>query len=142
MKGQKCILKNLPRLQVANTPRHFATLHSTLRHFLACFLSIMNSDVVISSNVWPWGSMGWVYRGTGVSRGVWRTTWERSPKIWELQSKSLVLKSFSGEGTLWDSSLPVSLTLWDTPALFTPPLPLPQIPEGPGIEKIHSRSNA
>ena len=41
-------------------------------------------------------------------------------------SKSLVLKSFSVEGTLWDSSLPVSLTLWDTPALFTPPLPLPQ----------------
>ena len=43
-------------------------------------------------------------------------------------SKSLVLKGFSGEGTLWDSSLPVSLTLWDTPALFTPPLPLPQSP--------------
>ena len=41
-------------------------------------------------------------------------------------SKSLVLKSFSGEGTLWDSSLPVSLTLWDTPALSTPPLPLPR----------------
>ena len=41
-------------------------------------------------------------------------------------SKSLVLKSFSGEGTLWDSSLPVSLTLGDTPALLTPPLPLPQ----------------
>ena len=40
-------------------------------------------------------------------------------------SKSLVLKSFSGKGTLWDSSLPVSLTLWDTPALCTPPLPLP-----------------
>ena len=32
--------------------------------------------------------------------------------------KSLVLKSSSGEGPLWDSSLPVSLTLWDTPALF------------------------
>ena len=45
-------------------------------------------------------------------------------------SKSLVLKSFSGEGTLWDSSLPVSLTLWDTPALSTPPLPLPQQKEG------------
>ena len=45
-------------------------------------------------------------------------------------SKSLVLKSFSGEGTLWDSSLPVSLTLWDTPALFTPPLPLPQLLRG------------
>ena len=45
-------------------------------------------------------------------------------------SKSLVLKSFPGEGTLWDSSLPVSLTLWDTPALFTPPLLLPQsLPE-------------
>ena len=42
-------------------------------------------------------------------------------------SKSLVFKSFfSGEWTLGDSSLPVSLTLWDTPALLTPPLPLPQ----------------
>ena len=41
-------------------------------------------------------------------------------------SKSLVLRTFSGDGTLLDSSLPVSLTLWDTPALFTPPLPLPQ----------------
>ena len=65
-----------------------------------------------------------VYRGTGISRGVRRTTWDRSLKNWELQS--LVLKSFSGEGTLWDFSLPVSLTLWDTLALFTPPLPLPQ----------------
>ena len=42
-------------------------------------------------------------------------------------SKSLVLKGFSREGTLWDSSPPVSLTLWDAPALFTPPLPLPQL---------------
>ena len=32
-----------------------------------------------------------------------------------------------GKGALWDSSLPVSLTLWDTSALFTPPLALPQI---------------
>ena len=39
-------------------------------------------------------------------------------------SKSLVLKSFSREGTLWDSSLLVALTLWDTPVLCTPPLPL------------------
>ena len=30
------------------------------------------------------------------------------------------------ERTFWDSSLLVSLTLWDTPVLFTPPLPLPQ----------------
>ena len=42
-------------------------------------------------------------------------------------SKSLVFKSFSGQGTLWDSSLPVSLMLWDTPALFTPPRPLRQL---------------
>ena len=41
-------------------------------------------------------------------------------------SKSLVLKSFSGEGTLWDASLPVTLTLWDTPVPCTPPLPLSQ----------------
>ena len=26
-----------------------------------------------------------VYRGTGVSRGVRRTTWDRSLKIWKLQ---------------------------------------------------------
>ena len=70
-----------------------------------------------------------VYRGTGVSRGVRQTTWETDPsKIGS--SKSLVLKSFSGEGTLWDSSLPVSLILWDTPALFTPPLPLLQLIRG------------
>ena len=42
-------------------------------------------------------------------------------------SKSLVLKSFWVERTFWDSSLLVSLTLWDTPVLFTPPLPLPQL---------------
>ena len=41
-------------------------------------------------------------------------------------SKSLVLKRFWREGTLWDSSLPVSLTLWDTAALFTPPLSSPK----------------
>ena len=35
-------------------------------------------------------------------------------------------KEFSGEGTLWDSSLPVTLTLWDTPVLCTPLLPLSQ----------------
>ena len=34
-------------------------------------------------------------------------------------SKSLVLMSFAGEGLL------VSLIFWDTPVLFTPPLPLP-----------------
>ena len=66
-----------------------------------------------------------VYRGTGVSRGVRRATWERSLKMWELQIPCF--EEFLWGGTLWDSSLPVSLTLWDTPALFTPPLPLPQV---------------
>ena len=42
-------------------------------------------------------------------------------------SKSLVLKTFSGESTVWDSSLLVSLTLWDTPVLCTPPLPFTQM---------------
>ena len=63
-----------------------------------------------------------VYRGTGVSCGVRRTTWDRSLKNWELQIPCF--EEFSGEGTLWDSSLPVSLTLRDTPALYTPRLPL------------------
>ena len=42
-------------------------------------------------------------------------------------SKSLVLKRFWVERTFWGSSLLVSLTLWDTPVLFAPPLPLPQV---------------
>ena len=63
-----------------------------------------------------------MYSGTGVSCGVRRTTWERSPKNWELQIPCL--KSFSGSGTRWDSSLLVSLTLWDTPVRLMPPLPL------------------
>ena len=46
------------------------------------------------------------------------TNWERSLKIWELR-----ISCFE---EFWDSSLLVSLTLWDTPVLFTPPLPLPQ----------------
>ena len=65
-----------------------------------------------------------VYKSTGVSRGVRQTTWERSLKKWELQIPSF--KEFSGRGTLWDSSLPVTLALWDTPVLCTPPLPLSQ----------------
>ena len=65
-----------------------------------------------------------MYRGTGVSRGVRRTTWDRSLKNWELQIPCFEV--FSGEGTLWDSSLPVSLSLWDTPALFTPHFPSPK----------------
>ena len=75
-----------------------------------------------------------VYRGTGVSCGVRRTTWERSQKIGS--SKSLVLKSFWVERTLWDSSLLVSLTLWDAPVLFTPPLPLPKTLQNKGFRTL------
>ena len=45
---------------------------------------------------------------------------ERDPSN-NVSCESLVLKS--AEGTLWDPSLPVSLTLWDTLMLCTPPLP-------------------
>ena len=56
-------------------------------------------------------------------------------------SRSLVLKGLSGEGALWNSSLPVSLTLWDTPVLCTLPLPFSQtisqyFSKGPKIETI------
>ena len=80
-----------------------------------------------------------VYRGPGVPRGVQRTTWDRSLKNWS--SISLVLKSFSGEGTLWDSSLPVSLTLWDTLALFTP-FPSPQNSRSSQRVPCYSRSSS
>ena len=63
-----------------------------------------------------------VYRG--IPRSAANNLGEIPKKIGS--SKSLVLKSFRVEGTFWDSSLLVSLALWDTPALFTPPLPLPR----------------
>ena len=47
-----------------------------------------------------------VYRGTGVSRGVQRTTWERSLKNWELQIPRFE-EFFWGENTL--GRIPVSL---------------------------------
>ena len=65
-----------------------------------------------------------MYRGWGVSRKVRPTTWKRFLK--KESSKPLVLKSYSEEGTLWDSSQLVSLTIWDMPALFTTPIPLEQ----------------
>ena len=65
-----------------------------------------------------------MYRGTGASRGVRRTTWERSLIKWELQISWF--EEFGVDRTFWDSSLLVSLTLWDTPVLFTPPLGLPR----------------
>ena len=51
-----------------------------------------------------------VYRGTGVSRGVRRTTWERSLKKWELQISCL--EEFLGGGNvlgLFPASLPHTL---------------------------------
>ena len=42
-------------------------------------------------------------------------------KKWELKIPCFKGFVFFWEGTLWDSSLPVVLTLWDTPVLFTPP---------------------
>ena len=70
---------------------------------------------------WPRGS-------TGVQR-YGRIPWSAANNLGEIpkksgSSKSLVLKSFWVERTFGDSSLLVSLTLWDTPVLFTPPLPL------------------
>ena len=43
-----------------------------------------------------------VYKGTGVSRGVERTTWERSLKKWELQIPCFKA-FFSGDRSLWES---------------------------------------
>ena len=63
---------------------------------------------------WPRGSMG-VERYGRIPRSA-ANNLGRIPTNWEL-----ILKSFSGEGTLWESSLLVSLTLWDTPVLCTPP---------------------
>ena len=62
---------------------------------------------------WPRGSTG----GTEVRVYPAECGEQLGRDPWKIgSSKSLVLKSFSGEGTLWDSSLPVS----------PPPLPLPQ----------------
>ena len=55
------------------------------RHSLAIFHCRLNpKDPVILKILLGHGEVR-VYRGTGVSRGVQRTTWERSLKIWELQ---------------------------------------------------------
>ena len=87
-------------------------------------------DVALSpwSTLWPRGSTG-VQRYGCILRSA-------ANNLGEISSKSLLLKSLSGEGTLWDSSLPASLTLWDTPALFTPPLPLPQTLWVPRLETL------
>ena len=65
-----------------------------------------------------------VYRGTGVSRGVRRTTWEGSLKIWELEIP--YFKEFLWEGNtlgLFPASLPHTLGYAYT--LYAPTSPLP-----------------
>ena len=66
-----------------------------------------------------------VYRGTGVSRGVRQTTWERSLKNWELQI-SCFEEFLGGENVL--GLVPASLphTLRCACTFYAPPLPLPQ----------------
>ena len=66
-----------------------------------------------------------VYRGTGVSRGVRPTTWDRSLKKWELQFPCFE-EFFWGENTLGlvPSSLPHSLGYACT--LYTPTFPSPK----------------
>ena len=69
-----------------------------------------------------------MYRGTGVSRGVRRTTWERSLKNWELQTPCLE-DFFWGGNTLGlvPSSHPHSVGYACT--LYAPTSPLPMIEE-------------
>ena len=67
-----------------------------------------------------------MYRGTGVSRGVRRTTWERSLKIWELQI-SCFEEFLGGENVL--GLVPASLphTLGYACAFYAPTSPPPTI---------------
>ena len=67
-----------------------------------------------------------VYRGTGVSRGVRRTTWERSLKTWELQI-SFFEEFLGGENVL--GLVPASLphTLGYACTFYAPTSPPPMI---------------
>ena len=66
-----------------------------------------------------------MYRGTGVSRGVRRTTWERSLKIWELQI-SCFEEFWGGENVL--GLVPASLphTLGYACTFYAPTSPPPR----------------
>ena len=79
----------------------------------------------------PWVTLVWRRGSTGVER-YGCIPQSGANNLGEIPQKTgapnpLFLKSFSGERTLWDSSLPIALTLWDTPVLCTPPLPLSQL---------------
>ena len=71
-----------------------------------------------------------VYRGTGVSRGVQRTTWERSLKNWELQISCLE-EFLDGENVLGlvPASLPHALGYACTFCAPTSPPPKKASPE-------------
>ena len=77
-------------------------------------------------------SMTWPRGSTSVERHGYTYPTECSQQLWRdptknRSSKSFGLKRSSEEGTPWDSSLLVSLTLcWDAPVLCSPALPLSQ----------------
>ena len=72
------------------------------------------------------GPQGFLLAGMGVSCGVRPTTWERSQVM---GAPIHCLEEFSGEGTFWDLSLLVSLTLWHS---AHPHFPSPNLPRGRG----------
>ena len=71
-----------------------------------------------------------MYRGTGVSRGVRRTNWERSLKFWELQI-SCFEKLLGGENVL--GLIPASLphTLGYACTFYAPTSPSPRVRPNP-----------
>ena len=99
------------------------TSEQTRTIFLCLVTQTGSSRPEIARNfAWPRGSTG-VQRYGGILRSAANNLGEIPQKIGS--SKFLVLKSFWVERTFWDSSLLVSLVLWDTPVLFVPPLPSP-----------------
>ena len=75
-------------------------------------------DLGFGDVTWPRGSTG-VQRYGCILRSAANNLGQIPRKMGA--PKSLVLKR-----RLWDSSLPVSLTVWDTSVLCAPPLPLSQ----------------
>ena len=76
----------------------------------------------VTALFWPRGSTG-VQRYGCIPRSAANNLGEIPQNLGALNP--LFWRVFGGEGTHWDVSLLVSLTLWDTPVLFTPPLPPP-----------------
>ena len=94
---------------------------------LFCIWGLQDTKMQVRSQshsfFWPRGSTG-VQRYGCIPRSAANNLGEFPQKLGA--PKLLFWRVFLVERTSWDSSLLVSLTLWDTRALFTPPLPLPQ----------------